>query len=109
MKKSNIFVHIELSKFARELTAESSVLKDNLKAQAGYFNIITSKYFSDVLATEWEDITREVKSKGPKIDEQGRVVANAVINTIDQMSHQQCNWLVNRISTLQQKVKREFD
>ncbi|SEJ69148.1 hypothetical protein SAMN04487995_5956 [Dyadobacter koreensis] len=109
MKKSNIFVHIELSKFARELSADSSAMKDSLKAQAGYFNIITSKYFSDMLSTEWEDIAREVKIKGPKTDEQGRVIANAVIHTIDQMSQQQCRRLVERITSLQKKVQKEFD
>jgi len=109
MKKSNIFVHIELSKFARELINQSPAFKDSLKAQAGYFNIITPKYFSDALSAEWENITREVKMKGAKTDEQGRVIASDVVNTIDQMSHQQCNSLVDRIANIQQKVKKEFE
>ena len=109
MRKSNIFVHIELTKLARELNASSSLFKDRLKSQAGYFNIITPNYFSDTLSEEWNEIVKEVKNKGPKTDSQGRVIANAVVNTIDQMSLQACDHLVKRILKLQQKVEKEFD
>ena len=109
MKKSNIFVHIELSKLTQKLHTDAAAYKDVLRAQAGYFNIIPSKYFSDALSNEWDEIAKEVKTKGPKVDDQGRVIANAVVNTIDQMSLQQCDRLVNRIRALQKEVKKEFE
>lgn len=109
MDKSNIFVHIELSKFVAGLTANMPVSKQSLKSQAGYFNIIPPKYFSDGLSAEWEFITEEIKKKGPRFDENGRVVANAVTNTIDQMSAQECGAIATRIIKLNEKVKLEFE
>jgi len=54
MNQSNIFVYIELSKLAAGLTQPDKEAKRCLKAQAGYFNIIDPKYFSDSLADEWK-------------------------------------------------------
>ncbi|MBE9464300.1 hypothetical protein ACFP1I_06100 [Dyadobacter subterraneus] len=109
MNKSNIFVHIELSKLVAGLTTNASHLKQSLKSQAGYFNIIPPKYFSDALGPEWENITEQIKEKGPKFDQDGKVVANAVTNTIDQMSPQECVALATRIMKLNEKVKLEFE
>jgi hypothetical protein len=109
MKKSNIFVHIELSKLVEKLSPNVSLAKENLRAQAGYFNIIPVKYFSDLLSEEWEQILKEVKRKGPRTDQNGRVLTNAVVNTIDQMSAQESIELVVRIMSLHEKVKAEFD
>ncbi|WP_254412239.1 hypothetical protein [Dyadobacter diqingensis] len=109
MDKSNIFVHIELSKLAESLTTSIPISKKHLKAQAGYFNIIPPKYFSDALSPEWQIITEEIKQKGPKIDQDGKVIASAVINTIDQMSEQECSNLVSRVINLREKVSKEFE
>lgn len=109
MNKSNIFVHIELSKLVAGLHIETFQLKQSLKSQAGYFNIIPPKYFSDALCPEWEKITEQIRHKGPKLGADGKVVVNAVTNTIDQMSHQECAALAAQIMNLNEKVKLEFE
>lgn len=109
VNKSNIFVHIELSKLVANLTTNILLSKDYLKSQAGYFNIIPPKYFSDALSPEWQNITDAIKQKGPKLDEEGRVVANAVLNTIEQMSSEECIAIAMRIISLRDKVKLEFE
>ncbi|MCF0057104.1 hypothetical protein [Dyadobacter sp. CY356] len=109
MNKSNIFVHIELSKLVAGLTTSAGQLKQSLKSQAGYFNIIPPKYFSEDLGQEWINITEQIKEKGPKVDSEGRVLVNAVTNTIDQMSPQECVALATRIMQLNEKVKLEFE
>ena len=109
MNKSNIFVHIELSKLVAGLRSETILLKQSLKSQAGYFNIIPLKYFSDVLCPEWENIIEEIKHKGPKLGFDGKILVNAVTNTIDQMSVQECAALALRIMNLNEKVKLEFE
>ena len=91
MRKSNIFVHIELSKLAGHLNPNVTFAKENLKAQAGYFNIIPTRYFSDMLSAEWEEILQAVKKKGARTDPKGKILTNAVINTIEQMSAQECH------------------
>jgi len=109
MKKSNIFVYIELSKLVESLTTNVLLSKQHLKAQAGYFQLIPSRYFSDNLYPEWESICNIVKHKGPKKDESGRIIQNAVANTIDQMSPQECVAVANRILLLFEKVKAEVE
>jgi hypothetical protein len=109
MEKSNIFVRIELSKFVGYLSKDVSLSKQQLKSQAGYFNIVLPKYFSDALSPEWENIISQVKDKGPKLDEAGRVVSHAIANTIDHMSTQECLEIVLRIMALYEKVKLEFE
>jgi hypothetical protein len=109
MNKSNIFVHIELAKLAAGLHSETVLLKQSLKSQAGYFNIIPLKYFSEALCPEWKNIIEEIKHKGPKLGLDGRILVNAVTNTIDQMSIQECTALVMRIMNLNDKVKLEFE
>jgi hypothetical protein len=109
MNKSNIFVHIELSKLVAGLRSETILLRQSLKSQAGYFNIISAKYFSDALCPEWENITEAIKHKGPKLGVDGRILVNAVINTIDQMSAQECTALAVRIMKLNEKVRLEFE
>ena len=108
MNQSNIFVYIELSKLAAGLTQSGNEAKRCLKAQAGYFNIIDPKYFSDNLADEWKNITMQIRKQGPSLSKDGQVRANALINTIDQMSSQECTALIHRIISLHEKVKLEF-
>ncbi|MBE9463759.1 hypothetical protein ACFP1I_08815 [Dyadobacter subterraneus] len=109
MNKSNIFVYIELSKLVANLTANVLLSKETLKAQAGYFNIINGKYFSDVLCPEWEQIASELKQKGPKKDQEGKIKNNAFVHTIDQMSQQECINMIFRITALYEKVKLELE
>jgi hypothetical protein len=108
MKKSNIFVYIELSKFTQNLTTNLSFCKEHLKAQASYFQVIPSRYFSAQLNSEWESICQSVSRKGPRFDEKGQIVGNAAVNTIDQMSSMECLAVANRIFMLHDKVKKEF-
>ncbi|WP_221391312.1 hypothetical protein [Dyadobacter sp. NIV53] len=108
MKKSNIFVYIELSKFVESLTTNMLLCKQHLKSQASYFLLIPSKYFSVNLNTEWESICHVVTKNGPGLNENGKVICNAVINTIDQMSAQECLAVANRIFLLHEQVKKEF-
>ena len=109
MKKSNIFVYVELSKLIDNLTANEYLSKQNLRSQASYFQLIPSKYFSDDLFGEWESICEVVKNKGPQYDENGKIITNAVINTIDQMSQQECAAISDRIISLYEKIKREME
>jgi hypothetical protein len=109
MSQSNIFVYTELSKLTAVLSDNTGESKKQLKSQAGYFNIITAKYFSTALSGEWETITGQIKIKGPKLGSDGKVVTNAIVNTIDQMSPQECSAITSRILSLYEKVKLEFE
>lgn len=102
-------MHIELSKLVASLTTNILLSKEFLKSQAGYFNIIPPKYFSDALSPEWQNITDAIKQKGPKVDADGRIVVNAVLNTIEQMSSEECIEIAMRIIDLRDKVKLEFE
>lgn len=108
MKKSNIFVYIELAKFTQNLTTNVSLCKEHLKAQASYFQVIPSRYFSAHLNSEWESICEAVSRKGPSLNEKGQIIRNAAMNTIDQMSSMECLAVANRVFMLHEKVKKEF-
>ena len=110
MKKSNIFAYIELTKLVEELKASSSSvqLKQKLKSQSAYFNIIEPRYFSESLINDWEGILSLIKQKGVKVNEEGKVISNAVSNTIDHLSDRECEVLVDKVYTLYDQVKREF-
>ena len=110
MKKSNIFAYIELTKLVEELkvSSASGQLKQKLKSQSAYFNIIEPRYFSDSLINEWEGILSLIKQKGVKVNEEGKVVSNAVSNTIDQLSDRECEVLVHKVYSLYDQVKQEF-
>ncbi|MCF0056015.1 hypothetical protein [Dyadobacter sp. CY356] len=109
MIKSNIFVYTELSKLVASLSSNILLSKQYLRSQAAYFNIITSKHFSDTLSPEWESITIQIKAKGPKFDKDGKLTANAIINTIDQMTSEECISLAMRVMSLYEKVRSEFE
>ena len=110
MKKSNIFAYIELTKLVDELKSspEAGRLKQKLKSQSAYFNIIEPRYFSEGLVGEWESILSVIKQKGAKMNEEGKVVSNAVSNTIDQLSDRECQVLVDKIEGVYAQVKKEF-
>lgn len=108
MKKSNIFAFIELTKLVDELKGDQDRLRQKLKSQSAYFNIIEPRYFSDGLVKEWESILTTVKQKGAKVNEEGRVVSNAVSNTIDHLSDHECKSLVERVNSIYDSVRKEF-
>ena len=110
MKKSNIFAYIELLKLVDELkeAAANDKLKEKLKAQAAYFNIIEPRHFSEPLIPEWEAILAVSKQKGPVVDQEGKVISNAISNTIDGFTNKECQILADQIYTLFEKVKKEF-
>lgn len=82
--------------------------KQALKAKASYFEIITPKYFSANLNSEWEIIVQMAKRKGPVFDGDGNQIVNAFANTIDQMTDPECEEIIRRIVGLHEKVKIEF-
>jgi hypothetical protein len=110
MKTSNIFAYIELSKLVEELkhASASDKLKEKLKAQSAYFNILEPRYFSESLVHEWENILDFTRQKGAKVDEDGRVVSNAVPNTIESLTLLECQRLVEQVNTLYEKLKKEL-
>ncbi|HEV7349184.1 hypothetical protein [Telluribacter sp.] len=107
MKKSNIFAYVELSKLVGNLHGPVSPLKERLKAQAAYFNIIDPKFFSEPLAREWETILSTVKRGGVPLED-GRMLLNQVANTIGGMSEEECQLLVQRLKSLHQKLEAEI-
>jgi hypothetical protein len=111
MKKSNIFAYIELSKLAEGLRISDKAPKpkERLKSQAAYFNIIEPKYFSDDLIGDWENILGHTKKLGAKLNEEGRVVSNAVTHSIESMSETECKILVEQVNALYEKMKKEFE
>ena len=110
MKTSNIFAYIELSKLVDELSraGSSEKLKEKLKAQSAYFNILEPRYFSESLIHEWEKILDYTKQKGAKFDEDGRVVSNAIPNTIESLTIMECQKLVEQVNSLYEKLKKEI-
>ena len=109
VNKSNIFVYTELSKLVSSLNSNILLSKQYLRSQAAYFNIIVPKYFSDSLSPEWESITNQIRKMGPKFDKDGKLTANAIINTIDQMTSEECISLAMRVISLYDKVRIEFE
>ena len=73
-------------------------------------NLILNLFFNieDSLADEWKTIVMQIRKQGPSLSNDGQVRANALVNTIDQMSAQECTDLINRIIGLHEKVKLEF-
>ncbi len=108
MKKSNIFAFIELTKLVEELKVDQSKLRQKLKSQSAYFNIIEPRYFSEGLIGEWESILTVIKQKGAKVNEEGRIVSNAVSNTIDHLTDKECQLLVERVHSIYDSVRKEF-
>lgn len=110
MKTSNIFAYIELSKLVDELSRAGSQdkLKEKLKAQSAYFNILEPRYFSEALVQEWERILDFTRQKGAKVDEEGRVIANAIPNTIESLTIMECQKLADQVYALYEKLKKEM-
>jgi|TARA_R110002124_G_scaffold104812_4_gene255162 hypothetical protein len=110
MKKSNIFAYIELSKLVEELNGiqESENLKQKLKSQSAYFSILESRYFSDPLVPIWEEIVNLTRKKEAIMDENGKLIINAINNTFDHYSNQDCKALTKKIHELFQKVEKEY-
>lgn len=110
MEKSNIFAYIELSKLVGELkTANTSEkLKENLKSQSAYFNIIHPKYFSDSLMNEWEGIIFMIKQRGIIVDEEGKATSNAMHIIIENLSYTECQMLANQIYGVFENLQKEF-
>lgn len=108
MKPSNIFAYIELTKFVDSLTRDVDRSRADLLALHAYFKIIPSKMFSEDLAPEWDSLYDRVTRSGVAYDDEGRIVLNAVKNTIGQMSKSECSEIVDRIVMLKQKVDYEF-
>jgi hypothetical protein len=110
MKKSNIFAYIELQKLVDELQQATATgkLKEKLKTQAAYFNIIEPRHFSEPLIPAWEAILAASKQKGPAVDQEGNVISNAVSNTIEGFTGKECQSLADQVYALFEKVKQEF-
>jgi hypothetical protein len=110
MKTSNIFAYIELSKLVEELkrAGTSEKLKEKLRTQSAYFNILEPRYFSDSLTDEWESILEFTKRKGVRVDEEGRVISNAIPNTIESLTLSECQRLADQVFSVYEKLTREL-
>ena len=110
MKKSNIFAYIELSKLVGELQTAGTTekLKEKLKSQSAYFNIIEPKYFSDSLINEWEGILYMIKQRAARVDESAKIGLNAIYSTIDSLTYTECQMLADQVYNLYDKIKKEF-
>jgi hypothetical protein len=108
MQRSNIFAYIELTNFVDGLAVDPKERPASLLALHAYFNLIPSNMLSDELASEWDDICRIVSRLGPSLDASGRVIANAVKNTIRQMTSDECLSIIERVIELQQRVALDF-
>ncbi|GAB2795842.1 hypothetical protein GCM10027275_46400 [Rhabdobacter roseus] len=127
MKKSNIFAYVELSKLAKRLQEPATTLKEELKAQSAYFNIIPAKYFSETLVGDWEAILQRVhlqpeystagrEATSAKVPSRpagrptavSRLPMNAAALAIEQMSEAECSKLAKQILALFQKLEKEF-
>ncbi|WP_247237825.1 hypothetical protein [Telluribacter sp. SYSU D00476] len=107
MKKSNIFAYVELTKLVGNLGG--TPLKDRLKSQAAYFNIIESRLFSDELAKDWEAIVNSVKPVTVPTATGDRVPLSQVAGTIEQMNEKDCQLLATRLKSLHQKLETELN
>lgn len=110
MKKSNIFAYIELSKLVGELQAAgtSEKLKEKLKSQSAYFNIIQPKYFSESLINEWEGILYGIKQRQIRINKDDKLFSNTLHSTIENLTYTECQILAEQVYTVFEKVKKEF-
>lgn len=108
MKQSNIFALIELTKLVEALGTDPSRVRHRLISNAAYFNIIHPRFFSQRLAGQWEAILAIVNQKGPMLDGQGRVQANAAAHTIAHLSEADCLAVAERIGHVHEKLKLEF-
>jgi hypothetical protein len=108
MKKSNIFAYVEVSKLVESLKTSASPIKETLKSQAAYFNIIDPKYFSDKLVADWTVILDLVKQHGPLLDAEGKVISSAIAHSIENMDEKECEKLKALVLSLHEKLKKEF-
>lgn len=109
MKKSNIFAYVELSKLVGSLQNQASTLKDQLKSQAAYFNIIEGRFFSEELAKDWEAIVSTVKRAAVPAGEASRLSLGQIAGTIEEMSDKDCQLLAKRLTVLYQKLEAELN
>jgi hypothetical protein len=108
MKRSNIFAHIELSRFVDELSRDPNQGQACLLRLHAYFNIIPLNMLSKELASEWDDICRVVSRLGPCRDADEQIVSNAVKNTIKQLTNEECFTIIGRVVQLQVRVATDF-
>lgn len=108
MQQSNLFAHVELTKFIAGLTLDVNQCKPKLLSQHAYFSLIPPNMFSDPYLTEWEEICMTASRFGPSRDEDGRIVANEVRNTLSKLSQEDCLAIVHRVMQLHKKVSAEF-
>ncbi|GLU52693.1 hypothetical protein [Dyadobacter frigoris] len=106
--QSNIFVYIELDKLVENLTLNPLRSKQYLKSQAGRFGLIPIRYFSAKLSGEWLNITKTLNISEPNRHNKIKNTRNAAVDSIDQMSPQECQELTLKICDLFEKVKLEF-
>lgn len=109
MQRSNIFAHIELTKFVAGLKLDLEDCRSSLISQHAYFLLIPSKMLSDHLSSEWEDVCNQVSHLGPATNDQGLTIANAVKNTLAQIPKEECVQIAERVIKLQKRVAAEFN
>jgi hypothetical protein len=110
MKQSNIFAYTELSKMVSELTkvSEPSLLKEKLKVQVSYFNILETRYFSDSIVYQWEEIQNLAGQKKQRSKDKITITSNANRHAIDSLSDAECFSITRKICSVFEHVEREF-
>lgn len=109
MQRSHLFAHVELAKLASSLTDDIAECRSRLISSQTYFTLITEKMLSKSLTSEWRNICSDVSRSGPLRDSEGRVVVNAVKNTIRNMHTRECVSITKRIQEFQRKLAAELE
>lgn len=108
MQRSHLFAYVELAKLASGLTDDIAECRSRLISNQVYFTLITEKMLSKSLVKEWQDICSDVSRSGPLRDSEGRVVVNAVKNTLRHMHVRECVSITKRVLDFQRKLAAEF-
>lgn len=109
MQRSHLFAHVELGKLASSLTDDIAECRSRLISNQVYFTLVTEKMLSKKLASEWQNICSDVSRSGPLRDSEGRVVVNAVKNTLRNMHIRECVSITRRVYEFQRRLAAEFD
>ncbi|MPR34700.1 hypothetical protein [Salmonirosea aquatica] len=109
MKKSNIFAYAELEKLVGNLLHAKSNLKEHIVAQAAYFHIIDSRYFSDELAPIWDEIRTKLGYSSTQALKGQQFLKNNMLEAMKKVSEEECREIIKQINQVFEGVKNEFN
>ncbi|WP_247233287.1 hypothetical protein [Telluribacter sp. SYSU D00476] len=108
MRKSNIYLLVELEKFLKALASHHHDLQKAFLVNAAYFQILEPDYFSDNLLITWKDIVRQASGLKDPFAVSAGVLKNQIMCNISQMSEQECYELAMKINNLSVAVNAEL-